>query len=219
MSSRKIQCTREISSVEQYSNTAKDDICDEGYRFIDINVLSQVFSMLPCPACLSHSLIFGEILKRKIGFASLLLLSCKSCAWSHECHKSDLKKGGFEVNKLVVYAMRNMGQGYSRAKNFCSVMNIPHLQTRNNYLKLSKVLKSAAFNVATESMDRASQKVMLCISTGRTDCALSVDGCCQNPHFQYIRKLHAIYCFEFCCKRPLILLKLSVVSQFYIISL
>ena len=116
MFSRKIQRTREIfPSVEQYSNTAKDDICDEGYRFMDINVSSNVFSKLPSTDCLSHSLIFGETLKREIAFASLLLLSCKSCTWSHECHKSDLKKGGFQVNKRVGYAMHNIGQGYSGA--------------------------------------------------------------------------------------------------------
>ena len=154
-----------------------DDICDEGYRFIDINVLAKVFSMLPCPDCISHSLVFGDILQKKIGFASFLLLSCKSCAWSHEFCTSDVKQGGFEVNKRVVYAMCNIGQGYSGAKKFCSVMNMPNLPTKNNYLKLSKVLKSAAFNGATESMDRASQEVKLCFNTGITDCAVSVDGC------------------------------------------
>ena len=41
MSSRKIQRTRELfSTVEQYSNAGMNEICDEGYRFIDINVLS-----------------------------------------------------------------------------------------------------------------------------------------------------------------------------------
>ena len=181
MSSRKIQRTRELfSTVEQYSNAAMDDICDEGYRFIDINVLSKVFSMLPCPDCLSHSLVFGDILKKKIGFASFLLLSCKICAWSHEFCTSDVKEGGFEVNKRVVYAMCNIGQGYSGAKKFCSVMNMPNLPTKNNYLKLSKVLKSAAFNVVTESMDRASQEVKSCFNTGITDCAVSVDGCWQK---------------------------------------
>ena len=89
-----------------------DDICDEVYIFIDINVLSNVFSTLPCPDCLSRAVIFGNTLKKKIGPASFLLLSCKSCASWHEFCTSDVKKGGFEVNKRVVYAMRNIGQGY-----------------------------------------------------------------------------------------------------------
>jgi len=57
---------------------------------------------------------------------------------------------------------------------------MPNLPTKNNYLKLSKVLKSAAFNVATESMDRASQEVKSCFNTGITECAVSVDGCWQK---------------------------------------
>ena len=144
---------------------------------MDLKMLSNVFSLLLCPDCSSSSLSFGEILKKKIGFASLFVLSCKDCAWSHEFHSSHVMKGGFEVNKRVVYAMRSIGQGFSGAKKFCSIMNIANLPTKNNYSKLNKTLNSAVFNVANESMERAGQEVSSSIGT---DCGVSVDGSWQK---------------------------------------
>ena len=144
---------------------------------MDLKMLSSVFKMLPCPDCFSYSLSFGEILKKKSGFASLLVLSCKDCAWSHEFRSSDAMKGGFKVNKRVVYAMRSIGQGFSGTKKFCSIMNIANLPTKNNYFKLNKTLRFAAFNVANESMGRAAQGVK---SSVGTECSVSVDGSWQK---------------------------------------
>ena len=59
-------------------------------------------------------------------------------------------------------------------------MNIANLPTKNNYSKLNKALRSAAFNVATVSMARTLQGVKSSLCTRSTECDVSVYGSWQK---------------------------------------
>ena len=171
---------RRYHNMDETATNANQEMCDTGYRMLDIEILSSVFQLLLCPECSSNSLQFGENLRKKNGCASLLVVRCSECLWCHEFYSSQKIRGGFEVNQRLVYGMRNIGHGFSGAKRFCAVMNIPHLPTKNNYGKLNKTLKSAVFNVAAESMRKAGEEVRSIIGETTAECGVSVDGCWQK---------------------------------------
>ena len=67
------------SKVEHIStDTPKhSDPIITGYRFIDVEILSDIITILCCPECKSSGLTLHENFNQKKGFASLLLLKCK----------------------------------------------------------------------------------------------------------------------------------------------
>ena len=56
-------------------------------------------------------------------------------------------------------------------------MNIPNLPAKNNYAKIVNALKTAAFNVAKESMKSAAEELN---GSAEHECAVSVDGSWQK---------------------------------------
>ena len=69
--------------------------------------------------------------------------------------------------------MRSIGVGYSGAKLFCGVMNIPTLPTKNNYSKLNKSLGSVVFDVASDSMKQAGEELAKArIEQSSTECVV-----------------------------------------------
>ena len=149
----------------------------EGYRFIDLSILSSVFNLLACPDCQNTSIELFDDLSMKNGCASSLQVCCTTCQWSYQFCSSEKSKGTYEVNRRYIYAMRSIGQGFSGAKKFCCIMNIPNLPTKNNYAKIVKALKTAAFNVAKESMKSAAEELK---GSAEHECAVSVDGSWQK---------------------------------------
>ena len=116
-----------------------------GYRFIDMELLSSAFQLLRCPEC-SNSISFHEVNKQ--GCAHLLLLTC---CWEHEFWSSkkinssrsksaNKNNSGFDINKRLLYSMKNCGQGFSSMEMFCYLMDIPKPSTHNNYLKQMKTV-------------------------------------------------------------------------------
>ena len=154
-----------------------------GYRFIDVSILSNVFEQLLCPGCSSASLTLTDNFEKKNGCASFLFIECISCHWNLKFCTSINIQGSYEINKRFVYAMRSVGQGFSGAKKFCSVMNIPHLPSKNNYAKISKQLRSAAYNVAKQSMKDAGSEMRSLLGYNSTECGVSVDGTWQKRGF------------------------------------
>eukprot|EP00795_Rhopilema_esculentum_P001535 gene1535-15984_t len=178
VSFKKLFGARRVKHVEQPEKLAT------GYRFFDIGILSGVFDMLVCPDCMTQSLSLDDDLPRKNGCASRLMLVCKECEWSHIFFTSKQINGAFEVNKRLVYGMRSIGIGYSGAKKFCAVLNIPTLPTKNNFSKLNKTLLSAVYDVANDSMKQAGEEVKKTqIGENSADCGVSVDGCWQKRGF------------------------------------
>ena len=73
------QKTASISKIEAFETDTpkKTDKVITGYRFVDMEILSTMVSMLCCPLCQSHTLRLHECFVRKMGFASLLTINCK----------------------------------------------------------------------------------------------------------------------------------------------
>ena len=109
----------------------------EGFRFIDIAVLAEVFCSLWCPLCRYGRIVFEEDQNSKKGFATLLLLKCASskCKYSSSFYSSSKVDGGqaFEVNRRVVLASRNIGVGHQGLAKFASVMNMLPPMNENSY--------------------------------------------------------------------------------------
>ena len=166
--------TRHLFDKDALQNVSKTS---EGYRFIDLSILSAVFNLLACPECQNTSIELFDDLSRKNGCASSLHLCCMTCYWSHQFSSSERSNGTYEVNRRYVYAMRSIGQGFSGAKKFCCIMNIPSLPSKNNYAKIVKALKTAAFNVAKDSMKSAADELKC---NTNDECAVSVDGSWQK---------------------------------------
>ena len=68
---------RKVENIESVTPNDKHDI--SGYRLIDAEVLSKVFSMLSCPECKQQTIKLGDHVSRKQGLASLLFLKCDTC--------------------------------------------------------------------------------------------------------------------------------------------
>ena len=166
--------TKHLFDKDALQNVSKTS---EGYRFIDLSILSAVFNLLACPECQNTSIELFDDLSRKNGCASSLHLCCMTCYWSHQFSSSERSNGTYEVNRRYVYAMRSIGQGFSGAKKFCCIMNIPSLPSKNNYAKIVKALKTAAFNVAKDSMKSAADELKC---NTNDECAVSVDGSWQK---------------------------------------
>ena len=170
------------SSFEMAAESATDNAT--GYRFIDLEILCKVVQALACPVCMNTSLCLYDDVAKKNGCANFLLISCRSCGWSHDFYTSKQNKGRFEVNTRIVYGMRVIGNGFSGLKKFAAITNIPSVHTKNNYSKVNKSLKSALFNVARKSMDNAAKEVKSLLPEGSADCGVSVDGCWQRRGYQ-----------------------------------
>ena len=175
VSFNKLSSRRRLLSIE------KDDAKATGYRILDMEILSGIFRLLICPECMSkESLMLEDDLSKKNGCANHLKLVCEECCWFHIFYTSKQTKGTFEVNRRLVYGMRSIGSGYTGAKKFCAVMNIPTLPTKNNYGKMNKTLRSAVYQVANDSMKRAGEEIK---EKSLNDCGVSVDGCWQKRGF------------------------------------
>ena len=101
-----------------------------GYRFIDLEILCKVVQALACPECMNISLCLYDDVAKKNACGNFLLLSCRSCGWSHDFYTSKQNIGTFEVNTRIVYGMRVIGNGFSGLKKFAAIMNMPSVHTK-----------------------------------------------------------------------------------------
>ena len=158
-----------------------------GFRIIDMEILSQVFTGLPCSSCFEFELqVTEEHVKRK-GLASCLVLRCASCRWENEFYTSKRNGCSFEVNRRLVYSMRTIGCGASRARRFCGTMNMPPPPRATPYSSHNKSLLLAAKQVAWETMSVAAKEITNLKGTdadGTADCGVSCDGTWQQRGFQ-----------------------------------
>ena len=65
-----------------------------------------------CPSCSKPGFKLSEHIDKRKGLASLLFVSC-TCGYQYEFRTSAVYDHSYDVNKRMVYAMRNCGQGYS----------------------------------------------------------------------------------------------------------
>ena len=105
-----------------------------GYRFVDVEILTEIIQLLCCPACKSESrtLKLHENFSKKMGLSSMLVLKCISrlCDFKKEFYTSRDCGRSFDINRRVIYSMRSCGQGFSSIEKFTTLMNMPTPMTK-----------------------------------------------------------------------------------------
>lgn len=130
-----------------------------GYRLFDMEILSFVLGTLSCPSCKANKLQLSEILSKKKGLASFLLLQCDFCSYTEEFYTSRQKDHLFDINARTVYSMRACGQGYAGLEKLTTLMNLPSPMTANNYDKIIRRLNTVTKDVAQITMSDACDEI------------------------------------------------------------
>ena len=184
----------------------------EGFRIIDITILSNLISCFACPDCKQCSLLLDESHDKRRGLASHLVVYCNSCNFEYETFTSKNIYSGtgsgrgskpLEVNYRAVYACRTIGAGYSSLEKLCGLMNIPHPMTVKHFDRISSVLGNSAQVIAESSTSAAAQEInrgklrLRHRSTNRTtDVGVSVDGCWQKRGYVSLNGTVAVISME-----------------------
>ena len=174
-----------VQTFETDTPGKKDKFID-GYRFVDMEILSIVISVLSCPVCQLCSLTLREKFSEKMGFASFLVIKCSDCKFSHDFYTSNPVGKSYDINLRVIYAMRNIGQGHASIKKFTTLMNMPSPMTVKNYdLAVSKITKHVV-NIAEQTMTEAVKEIKSLKETPAdsiVDIPISCDGSWQRRGF------------------------------------
>lgn len=157
-----------------------------GYRFIDIAILSTIFQMLLCKECFECQLEFLEDSSKRVGCASCLSLTCKSCGWTETFFTSEKMGYIFEINQRMVYSMRSIGCGLSAMNRFCYTMNMPSPVGTKPYSKHTKTILRAVKDVAEKTTKDAAQEIFTSKTQNGEEIAktaVSCDGTWQRRGF------------------------------------
>ena len=110
----------------------------EGNRLFDMSILNTLISSLACPECYECTLFIDEQYEKGKGLGLYISVNCSSCDYingsytSHTICTSKIQgEKPMEINYRAVYAARTVGQGYSRLKKLCGMLNLPRPMTCN----------------------------------------------------------------------------------------
>lgn len=81
-----------------------------GYRFIDMEILSELFQQMVCKECGGSCLVLEDKPTERKGNASHLRVRCEKCGWVYTFYTLKKIHHGFDVNRRLVYDMRSVGQ-------------------------------------------------------------------------------------------------------------
>ena len=152
-----------------------------GYRFIDLEILSEVFLQTSCKECGNAScLVLEDKSFERKGSASHLRIRCDQCGWVFAFYSSKKVKQSFDVNKRLVYAMRSIGQGHASMKRFCALMNMPSPMQFKAYRACNIALSKATTTVAMKIMNDAADEIRGENQGNITQCGVSCDGTWQR---------------------------------------
>lgn len=188
--------TSEIENITVTASSSKiesilipeetEDVDIQGYRLIDMSIFDEIVKLLACPDCFTQSLSVRELTKKKKGLTTCLSIVCGDCNYSQDflTSKPCGLKGGFDVNRRAVYAMRSLGVGYNGLRKFTMLMNMPPPMTENNYGKINKLCRTAAKKVAEKTMSDAAKTIRenkeINDDSVVADIGVSVDGTWQR---------------------------------------
>ncbi|XP_077489628.1 uncharacterized protein LOC144100613 [Amblyomma americanum] len=163
----------------------------QGNRIIDMEILSSVFAKLACPEC-KTSLRLEEC--SQLGISCAYAVLCDACAYAYSFQS--LKKVGsaIENNLRLVYAMRQLGKGYSGAVTLTKVMNMPAPPWHSAYQKISAKLYKAAETVAFKSMMNAAAELRCFVQS--TECGVSGDGTWQRRGHSSLNGCVTLICID-----------------------
>lgn len=145
------------ADADVFASAAKllslDDNCDvpmpdpllQGNRISDMEILSSVFAMLACPECKNTLLKLEECSQHGVSFSYAVV--CGACAHEHSFESSKKAGSSMENNLRLVYAMRQLGKGYSGAVTLAKVMKchrrlgiLPTKRYLQSFIKLQRML-------------------------------------------------------------------------------
>ena len=194
-SKRNTVSARKVKPIEYSTPSAAGSVT--GYRFMDMEILFNVVSLMACPEAECHSvgLVLTEKNEKRKGFASLLQIACKECCFTHEFYTSACTDKSFDINKRTIYTMRACGQGYGGVSMFSSLMNMPGCMASTSYDKVIKKFHAASKFVAEETMQEAAQDLH---KTGESivDIAVSCDGTWQRRGYSSNNGVVAVISME-----------------------
>ena len=131
---KKTASSSKIEAIETDTSRKTDEFII-GYRFVDMEILSSIVSMLCCPKCKSCTLKLHETFDQKKGCVSLLNINCEEmkmkntsqtkthnqkknsqncCKFKEEFYTSSPVGKSYNINRRIIYAMRSIGQGHVR---------------------------------------------------------------------------------------------------------
>ena len=154
-----------------------------GFRLVDLEILSNIVSLLPCPECHQSTITLMENNQNRHGFASQLKVFCENCGWEEEFFTSGKGSKAFDVNRRFVYAMRSLGKGHSGAKKFCALMNMPKPLGKKAYRETSKTIGQHIKSIAKKSMTDAAAEIRRAKNANEdavVNCPVSCDGTWQR---------------------------------------
>ena len=188
-----------IQSIAVDCSTPKTEVKPmDGYRLIDMRILSELIECLLCPECKSPCIQIYENLAAKKGLASSVVLTCQ-CDFQRSFYTSKRAGKGFEVNRRMVYAMRACGNGYSGIEKFTTLMNMPPPMTANNYDKIATNVMFAAKAVAEKTMKDAANELKRDIGANEdmiVDTGVSCDGTWQRRGYSSLNGVTTIISME-----------------------
>ena len=176
-SARKIQSEGGDSSPTNAKNVSENVT---GYRFIDIELLDELFKQMPCGECHESALLLEDNSNERYGCASHLRVRCTQCGWVYTFYTSKKVNQFFDINRRLVYAMRAIGQGQSSARRFCALMNLPPPPNPKSYGDCNKALANAAKTVALSTMKEAGMELHNDVNDEVKPCSVSCDGTWQR---------------------------------------
>lgn len=171
----------EISGESNSSSSEGYSEGPDGFRLVDISVLSAVF--IYC-VVLFASMAVSSCKKTVVPrWVLLCFLKCKNQKYKfyEKCYSSSKIEGSqaFEVNRRIVLATKNIGIGHQALAKFTCVMNMPPPMNENSYRDHVAVVRSATQAVCKQSMANAAQEVKTFYEPqedGKFDIAVSGDG-------------------------------------------
>ncbi|GFQ94099.1 uncharacterized protein TNCT_658531 [Trichonephila clavata] len=144
-----------------------------GYRLINIDILlSELSQYVTCPNCNTKGVLKEKIL---YGLVFEFYVECYSCSTLSPFKSSPVIASGndYEVNTLITYAMRTVGQGFCGIKHFCTAMDLPPPVSQKAYEKILRKINLARCEVADDSMKKAAKEEIL--ASGSNEICVSGD--------------------------------------------
>ena len=119
-----------------------------------------------CPVCVV-AIDIEHLLSNKMGLAQFFNISCTECNWkitfcfSKECSRlqSTSRRKSFEINIQTIAAFREIGQGFSAIKTFCSCINMPPPMAKATFNEINSELHNADVQTAQDSIKEATKQI------------------------------------------------------------
>ena len=163
---------------------------NEGFRFIDVGILTDIVRTFWRPDCRCGHVIMRENLESKKGFASKIIFECsvQTCNYKSSFYTSETVQNGkaFEVNHRAVLAGRNIGIGHRGLAKFAGTMNMPPPMNENAYRDHVAFINAAAEVVCKEIMNKASEETKQFSEVeedGNFDIGISANGTWRRRGF------------------------------------